>query len=337
MELYFLSVGYGEAMVVLDGTHCLVIDGGPPADDPAYAQPGTIRLASFLAQKQVQAIDCMICTHLHNDHLSGLLETVRRFPVRQFWVNCWPQSDVTDAIEAALPACPDDLSLRLFTSGLQHFVLLREALLAQGTEVTERCATTGYKTLWPGCGIRLFGMDDAQIARRRDEFEAFCRCTDPAEQRARMRAFDKAENTCSLACSLHLDGHTVFLTGDLCSGWETRCAAPGFPQADILKLTHHGQRDGMPACLVDACDPSVFVMCADAARTFNSACDEVQARAQQYLAARGRPAQVYTTGLLGQAFPTADGALPCALCCTMQEPLTCTPYYAKEGYDHASV
>ena len=51
MELYFLSVGYGEAMVALDGEHCLLIDGGPGVDDAAYTQPGTIPAVTFLKEK----------------------------------------------------------------------------------------------------------------------------------------------------------------------------------------------------------------------------------------------------------------------------------------------
>ena len=153
---------------------------------------------------------------------------------------------------------------------------------------------------------------------------------DPAAQRDAMRAFDKVENTCSLACCLAYGDWRAMLTGDLCSGWDARCAAPDFPRAQVLKLTHHGQRDGMPQSLVEACDPQVFLMCADEARTFRSACDEVQARAEQYLTERGRPAQVYTTGRLSQSFGLQNGEPPCALCCVAQKPTQCIPYYAKE-------
>lgn len=54
MEIYFLSVGYGEAMVALDGEHCLLIDGGSGVDDAAYTQPGTIPAVTFLKEKQVE-------------------------------------------------------------------------------------------------------------------------------------------------------------------------------------------------------------------------------------------------------------------------------------------
>ncbi|WP_164706641.1 ComEC/Rec2 family competence protein [Intestinibacillus sp. Marseille-P6563] len=335
MQLYFLHVGYGEAMVLLDDGHCLVIDGGPGRGDEAYTHPGTIHLADFLAQQGVSHIDVMLCTHLHNDHLSGLVDVAERFSIGEFWVNCWPQESAARAIEAALPECPDDLSLRLFTTGLQHLERLRPLL--SGAHIRERAATADFEELWPGCRIRLFGMEEAQIAQRRAQFEAFCRMEDPAAQRDAMRAFDKVENTCSLACSLEVDGWTAMLTGDLCSGWDERCAAPHFPKGQLLKLTHHGQRDGMPQSLVDASDPEVFLMCADTARTFRSACDEVQARAAAYLTERGRPVQVYTTGLLAESFGLQDGQPPCALCCQPGQPTRCTPYYAKEAASHGSV
>lgn len=331
MELYFLSVGYGEAIVLLDGTHCLVMDGGPGSADEAYHVPGTIRLETFLAQKKVSAIDYMICTHLHNDHISGLLETARTIPVREFWVNCWPECSVDRAIEAAEPECPNDLSLRLFTEGLKHFRALRGVLRGQNTVIRERTETRDYEPLWDGCAIRLFGMNQEHMTERRMQFEQFCREENPEAARDAMREFDRVENTCSLACSLKIGGWRAFLTGDLCAGWEERCADERFESAEVLKLTHHGQKDGMPQCLVEACDPEIFVMCSDHVRTFNSACDEVAARAETYLKERGRTAQIYTTGLLTQSFGTENGNPPCALCCSGETKPVCTPYYVEEG------
>lgn len=331
MELYFLSVGYGEAIVVLDGEHCLVIDGGPGTSDKAYQVPGTIRLESFLKQKHVTGIDYMICTHIHNDHLSGLVETARTIPVREFWINCWPKESVDSAILAAEPECPNDLSLRLFTEGLRHLKQLKDALLAQNTLIRERSETADYEPLWDGCSIRLFGMDTEGIARRRRQFDQFCLEKDAEKTRSLMREFDRLENTCSLACSLKIGGWKAFLTGDLCTGWEKRCADERFESAEVLKLTHHGQKDGMPQCLVEACDPTVFVMCSDQDRTFQSACDQVTARAQHYLKELGRDhSQIFTTGLLSRNFGTCEGQLPCALCCSGTEKPLCTPYFNEQ-------
>lgn len=330
MELYFLSVGYGEAIVLLDQDHCLVIDGGPGTTDEAYQVPGTIRLETFLKQKQVSRIDYMICTHLHNDHISGLLQTIRTIPVGEFWVNCWPQTNVNHAIAAAEPECPKDLSLRLFTEGLKHFRELRDALNMQDTIIRERNETQDYEPLWDGCSIRLFGMSPELMVRRRSQFEQFCLEEDAERTRQAMREFDRLENTCSLACSLKIGGWKAFLTGDLCSGWEKRCSDERFESAEVLKLTHHGQKDGMPQCLVERCDPHVFVMCSDNVRTFQSACDEVVARAEQYLKERGRESRIFTTGRLKENFGSKNGQPPCALCCSGSIFPVCTPYYAQE-------
>ncbi len=330
MELYFLSVGYGEAIVLLDGTHCLVIDGGAGGDDLAYQAEGTIRLVDFLHQKQVQQIDCILCTHLHNDHVGGLADVAEQFPIRQFWINFLPEESAEAAILAAAPECAADLSLRLFTQGLREFERLRRALTAHGISMRERTQTEAYEPLWPGCEIRLFGMTTEQAAKRRKEYNTFCTLNDPQAQRDAMRRFDRVENTCSLACSLKMDNWCAMLTGDLCSGWEARCQTD-FPSAALLKLTHHGQKDGMPQALVEACDPSVFLMCADAERTFQSACDAVKTRARGYLQEKERQTQhIYTTGRLVEQFGEQDGMQPCALCCTAGDPITCTAYYAKD-------
>lgn len=329
MELYFLSVGYGEAMVVLDGEHCLLIDGGPGVDDAAYTQPGTISAVTFLKEKQVERIDCMICTHVHNDHVSGLLEVARQFPVDTFWCNCLHADSPAAAVRTAEPVCDHDLSMRLFAEGLRHWEALVACLRAQGTTMIERTATDGFEPLWDGLSIRLFGMDKTRMEERRRQFAEFCAETDPERQLTQMRAFDSTENQCSLACCLQTaDGWKAFLTGDLCSGWDERCAKDDFPRAQVLKLTHHGQKDGMPQSLVDACDPEIFVMCADADRTFNSACDAVCLRAREYLNARNRPAQIYTTGLLENAFGTQDDRMPCALRCC---PGAAADAYFSEG------
>lgn len=328
MELYFLSVGYGEAMVVLDKGHCLLIDGGPGIGDAAYEQPGTIPAVTFLKEKQVERIDLMICTHVHNDHVSGLLAVAQQFPVDTFWCNCLHADSPAAAVRTAQPVCGQDLSMRLFAEGLHHWEALLNCLHEQGTVMLERTATDTFEPLWEGLDIRLFGMDKDKMETRRQQFAAFCTQTDPDRQLEQMRSFDSTENQCSLACCLQTsDGWRAMLTGDLCSGWDDRCAKPDFPRAQVLKLTHHGQKDGMPQSLVDACDPEIFVMCADAARTFTSACDTVCQRAQDYLTAHNRPIQVYTTGLLADVLGTQDDRMPCALRCRPGMPADA--YYAE--------
>ena len=135
MELYFLSVGYGEAMVALDGEHCLLIGGGPGVDDAVYTQPGTIPAVTFLKEKQVERIDCMICTHVHNDHVSGLLEVARQFPVDTFWCNCLHADSPAAAVRTAQPVCDHDS---------EHAAVCRGSAPLGGSRCLPACTGNDY-------------------------------------------------------------------------------------------------------------------------------------------------------------------------------------------------
>ncbi|MDH4139357.1 MAG: DNA internalization-related competence protein ComEC/Rec2, partial [Coriobacteriia bacterium] len=69
-EVVFLDVGQGDAVVVRDGGHALLVDGGP---DPTA-------LREALARCSVRRLDAVLLTHDHKDHsagMSGLRGTVR--------------------------------------------------------------------------------------------------------------------------------------------------------------------------------------------------------------------------------------------------------------------
>lgn len=68
---YALNVGRGDALVlnIPSGrrSHIIVIDGGD-------AGVSSASLSNFLVTRRIKKVDLLILTHLHNDHLRGLLE-----------------------------------------------------------------------------------------------------------------------------------------------------------------------------------------------------------------------------------------------------------------------
>ncbi len=73
-EIYFLDVGQGDsALIRLPGNKNVLIDGGP---DNLVIQ----RLGKIIPFYQ-KTIDLMILSHPHDDHITGLIETIRRYQI----------------------------------------------------------------------------------------------------------------------------------------------------------------------------------------------------------------------------------------------------------------
>lgn len=76
LEVYFLNVGQGDAILIKTPSHQkILIDGGP--DNQVLAELG--RHLPFYNQ----AIDLVILTHPDADHLTGLVEVLKRYPVKR--------------------------------------------------------------------------------------------------------------------------------------------------------------------------------------------------------------------------------------------------------------
>lgn len=76
LHLYFLNVGQGDAvLIVTPANRQILIDGGP--DDAVVAQ------LSGVLPFYDRSIDMVVLTHPHADHLSGLLEVLKRYRVEK--------------------------------------------------------------------------------------------------------------------------------------------------------------------------------------------------------------------------------------------------------------
>ena len=64
LEVYFLDVGQADSTLVCLGSHAALIDGGNIEDGPL--------LADYLTGMGIYALDYVIATHAHEDHIGGL-------------------------------------------------------------------------------------------------------------------------------------------------------------------------------------------------------------------------------------------------------------------------
>jgi competence protein ComEC len=86
LKVTFLDVGQGDAAVIqLPRGKVIVIDGGGTPD--GSFDPGERIVAPYLWKEKRKAIDYVINSHPHPDHLQGLLFLLENFEVKQVWDN----------------------------------------------------------------------------------------------------------------------------------------------------------------------------------------------------------------------------------------------------------
>ena len=76
LHVSFLDIGQGDAILIQQGSQQVLIDGGP--------SPQT--LARELGDRMPfwdRTIELVVLTHPHDDHLSGLVEVLKRYRVEQ--------------------------------------------------------------------------------------------------------------------------------------------------------------------------------------------------------------------------------------------------------------
>lgn len=64
LELHFIDVGQGDAVLILCDGHAMLIDGGTPKNSN--------RIYTYLQKHHVDHLDYIIATHPHDDHVGGL-------------------------------------------------------------------------------------------------------------------------------------------------------------------------------------------------------------------------------------------------------------------------
>ena len=191
LKLTFVNVGYGEAALLEcpdpafpGGTFVMVIDGGSAeAEEYRDSATGRIPLDQYLSLRGVDHIDLMAATHVHEDHLCGLLP----------------------AAEKLASSCR---------------ALYEEA--------------------------------------------------DPSAFWQRLDQLDAAMNNYSLILLLEYRGTRILLPGDT-NHMGYGGLDPASLRADLFKVGHHGQRDGISAEQIQAIAPRAVVCCASSDRRYNSA------------------------------------------------------------------
>ena len=271
LKLTFINVGYGEAMLIRcgeTGFTMLVDAGSAEASEYADNVSGRIRAHEYLESIGLERIDLMVSTHVHEDHLCGLLPVVERWMPKVFW-HALPDGYAESALRWVDPALAENASQSKFIRALDDYQALCRTLRDGGCKLVT--VLSGHReALCDGLDCKVLGPDEAPMAELLERLRRACALPDGAELLKALSAVDGAMNNYSVILRLEYQGASVLLPGD-----TNRAGYGGIDpadlRADIFKVGHHGQADGASAALIDAVQPRYSVCCASSDRRYNSA------------------------------------------------------------------
>ncbi|MCR8630066.1 ComEC/Rec2 family competence protein [Paenibacillus radicis (ex Xue et al. 2023)] len=236
--LYALNVGRGDAFFLEiptdNGVAVILMDGGD------HFFHDSVRPYRFVQERGWKQIDLMILTHLHPDHLTGLLEVAEHIPIVEAVL---PYPELTLGLgEMRHPKAVQTARM------LNDYNQLWELLRRQKTAVTLR-QPFGETASWTFGPFMLRHLDPLHISDLPAYSNLQQLCSSHLEteiQEKLLVAFDSSSNRDSSVWLLEqTDGQQLFLfSGDaLLSNWE-RIMENEQLRPSGFKVGHHGMADG---------------------------------------------------------------------------------------------
>ena len=336
MQVHFVNVGYGEAILVQRDDFTVLIDGGTNRAEE-YNNPGCIRIAEYLKKIGISKVDLIIVTHIHDDHIGGIPEVIRSFPVSEVWINIKPDVPDLKRIREFDSVRQRNLSGVLFKNALESYEEMLAECEMRGIPVLQKGEENGLLSSSKGVtrdfSIEILTPDEKLQTQMLDEYNRLgllCAEQEISKAEALFYHIDKQANRTSISLRVRAGKAAVLLSGDKVDGWDGIYKKHGNRlESQILKATHHGQKDGLPEAMIEVSQPEVFVICSSVDRRFDSAHPDVIERANDFLREEKKNGGVYITGCLKDNSPEEKEF--CAVCFSCDESTGEISTYYKEA------
>lgn len=239
MEITFINVGYGDAILIQSGDFTLLLDGGSalPAEFDGY--PHRIRAADYLAAAGVSRIDLLLLSHIHEDHACGLEAVLESIPVGEIRI---PYDPALFAQRHSFsPAETAPRSAHLFSAALGSVTRLVTQARDKHIPVS-RISIGDHLALQNESVLTVLAPVEGEQKRFEALLQQAFSALDPTEALVQL---DRTSNDSSLLLKLESKGTAVLLAADNCPDKWRLADASVLENVNVLKLPHHGQKDSI--------------------------------------------------------------------------------------------
>ena len=231
LRLYFVDVEGGQAtLIVTPGGQSMLVDTGWPTDTARDAQ----RIAAAMNKAGVSALDYLVITHYHADHVGGMEQLASRVKFRNV-ITHGPTTETSKGGETMMAT-------------------FRSAMAASGAKEI---------VVKPGDTIPLKGVDVKVLASNRALIHAPSKsASNPLCEGVVPRPPDRSDNSASVGMLFTFGTFRFLNLGDLTQDLEHQMACPTnrIGEVDLMLTTHHGAASSNAPVLVHALKSRVAIM-----------------------------------------------------------------------------
>lgn len=229
LDVYVIDVEGGQStLVVTPSRQAMLIDAGWPGFEGRDAG----RIEAVMKQAGVPALDYLVVTHYHTDHVGGVPAIANRVPVGTF---------------------------------VDHGPTVESATDAGYVAYLERRGKGKHLSVKPGDTIPLTGVEVTVVASAGETIRsplAGAGAANPLCAAHQPQSDDPSENARSLGLVIKYGAFRMIDLGDLTWNKEFALACPEnlLGTADLYITSHHGNPQSGPPALVHALAPRVAIM-----------------------------------------------------------------------------
>ncbi len=258
LTIHFIDVGQGDCIYLRydapdELPRHILVDGGRAS--------AAGRVSSYLQRQGVTRLHLVVATHVDDDHISGLLEILSTFPVARFWgpdpqQHQWmrPLAERVGVREATTiePAQHQDV---ITIESVNTYDRLHAMALGAGVLVEYPIIGHDASHLFPGLELRVMGPTQELARGALNALDI--QSTDQA-----IEILSANTNNSSIIMRAGLNGQHVLLTGDAeMAEWHAMISQWGAGlHARVLKISHHGSRNGTNAQVLEMVRPRQVVI-----------------------------------------------------------------------------
>jgi len=267
----FINVGYGDAILLReydDGkTFSLLVDCGDMDLGVLSKNSSRIMAVDFLKQQGMACLDILILTHLHKDHVGGILALCQSVKIGEVWTNYLPDSALWNGDIQQDEAWGVDINnlivaLNVYTQGL-----IQCAKMGTKLRLVNSMAESLYgrvplkKNLTKMLSIEVTGAEPAFYCRQNEIINFVLQNNKTAlcgeTVFAAINELNNFINNTSLRLFLVYGDVSLALTADVSAEYWLK-DMPG--KCTILKAPHHGRQDSLNETVLAQLKPEYVVI-----------------------------------------------------------------------------